>query len=138
MPAGPDQCFDLARSQAAHVRSVSVTRERVVEGPPYDLLRMNDQVTFEGMHLGIRWRFSAKITDFQRPHRFSDVQIRGPFRAFRHDHIFEPSADGTIVRDVLEFQSGFGPVVDFLLGVHLKNLLTERAASLKLMAEDLG
>ena len=36
------------------------------------------------------------------PHWFSESLVHGPFASFSHRHEFEPVADGTIVRDVLD------------------------------------
>ncbi len=51
--------------------------------------------------LPIRWR--TLIDVWEPPHRFVDLQIRGPFRQWRHRHTFQASGDGTLVADVVDF-----------------------------------
>ncbi len=44
---------------------------------------------------------------------FEDVQVSGPFRAWRHKHIVKPHADGAILRDEIEYRMPvplFGPL----------------------------
>jgi ligand-binding SRPBCC domain-containing protein len=64
--------------------------------------------------LPVRTLWIARIIEFERDHHFADVQAKGPFRRFAHRHEFEKSSrdgrEGTIVRDVIEYDVGFGPL----------------------------
>ena len=51
--------------------------------------------------LPIRWRTLIEVWD--PPHRFVDLQVRGPFRQWRHGHTFTDSGDRTLVSDVVDF-----------------------------------
>lgn len=86
--APKELCFDLARSTDLHVESAEFSLEKIVAGVSTGLLKLNDTVTFEGRHFGIRQRMSAQITKFNRPYSFSDSQITGIFKSFVHDHSF--------------------------------------------------
>lgn len=103
-------CFDLARSVDAHLQSSEFTGERAVEpGRTSGLLEFGDLVTFEGVHFGIRQRFTARITEMDRPHRFVDELVKSTFRALCHVHSFEAAADGTtLMTDALEWTSPLG------------------------------
>ena len=39
-------------------------------------------------------RWVAQHTVYDPPHLFEDVQLKGPFRSWRHRHIIEPHPDG--------------------------------------------
>jgi ligand-binding SRPBCC domain-containing protein len=62
--------------------------------------------------LPFRRQWTALITEFEWNHHFSDVQKRGPFKSFHHRHeLREEMRDqvmGTMVRDVIEYDVGFG------------------------------
>lgn len=62
--------------------------------------------------LPFRARWTALITEFEWNNHFADIQKRGPFRRFHHRHEFEAQtrngAEGTIVRDVLDYEVGLG------------------------------
>jgi ligand-binding SRPBCC domain-containing protein len=59
-----------------------------------------------------RARWIALITEFEWNHHFVDIQKKGPFKRFKHRHEFSVetrnSANGTVVRDVIEYDAGFG------------------------------
>lgn len=62
------------------------------------------------------WRreWIAAITEFEWNHHFADVQKKGPFQQWHHRHEFMPEARedlmGTLVRDLIEYEVGFGPL----------------------------
>jgi len=78
----------------AGVGSLIVTSFRLLPGLPF------------------RAQWIARITEFEWNHHFADVQDRGPFRSFHHRHEFSAeerqSVHGTIVRDLIEYEIGFG------------------------------
>ncbi len=49
----------------------------------------------------------AKHTRYEPPRMFEDVQIEGPFRSWRHRHVIEPHAEGSILRDEIEYEPPF-------------------------------
>jgi ligand-binding SRPBCC domain-containing protein len=56
----------------------------------------------------IRVSWDALIEDFRWLHGFCDVQLRGPFRYWRHCHTLESNANGTLLRDSLEYELPLG------------------------------
>src|SRR5512138_228109 len=56
----------------------------------------------------LRWR--TKILEWNPPHGFVDVQLKGPYKLWHHTHAFEAEADGTRVRDVVRYELPLGPV----------------------------
>lgn len=101
-------CFDLARSIEMHLQSTEATRERAVAGVTHGLLGLNQEVTWEATHFGIRQRFTSRITAFDRPNHFRDSQVCGPFRRFDHDHTFTIEAGSVIMTDVFDYESPLG------------------------------
>ena len=69
--AAPAVCFDLARDAQLHLESARPTGERIVAGRDVGLWELGDEITFEGVHLGVRQRFSARVVEFERPDYFS-------------------------------------------------------------------
>lgn len=57
----------------------------------------------------VRWR--TEITAWDPPHHFIDVQRRGPYRWWHHDHRFEPCAEGTRVIDEVEYAAPAGALL---------------------------
>ena len=75
--------------------------------------------------LPFRAQWTALITEFEWNHHFADTQKRGPFKSFHHGHeLREETRDqvrGTVVRDVIEYDVGFG-----LLGKLAQRLFVSR------------
>jgi ligand-binding SRPBCC domain-containing protein len=62
--------------------------------------------------LPFRGRWLARITQCEINHFFTDLQVRGPFKSWHHRHEFvsqaKEAAGGTLIRDVVEYEVGFG------------------------------
>jgi ligand-binding SRPBCC domain-containing protein len=56
----------------------------------------------------IRWL--TRIEIWEPGARFVDVQVSGPYRAWRHTHSFEPHERGTLVRDTVRYALPLGPL----------------------------
>jgi ligand-binding SRPBCC domain-containing protein len=131
--------FDYARDIDLHVRSQARARERAVGGVTNGLIGLGEQVTWKATHFGVPFTMTSRITEFDRPHRFVDEQIRGPFARFRHEHTFEEHDVRTLMIDRVTFVSPMGligRVVDRLaLARYLRALIERRAAFIKHEAE---
>ena len=63
---------------------------------------------------GIKLRWRTRIEVWEPPHRFIDLQIKGPYRQWHHEHIFEPQDNGTLCRDRVRYAVLGGSLVDRL------------------------
>jgi ligand-binding SRPBCC domain-containing protein len=59
---------------------------------------------------GIPFRWRTRIEDVVPGRSFVDVQLRGPYRLWRHLHAFEDAPGGTRVRDRVEYELPLGPL----------------------------
>jgi len=137
--APPARCFDLAREVELHTRSLASSGERAVAGVTRGLLVLGDSVTWEGRHLGVHQRLTARITAYDRPHYFVDEQVKGAFDWFQHTHLFVPDGAGTLMMDRFAFAAPLGPLGRLaehsFLARYMRRLLHERALVLKAVAE---
>lgn len=64
--------------------------------------------------LPVRAQWIARITEFEWNHHFADVQQKGPFKQWHHRHEFlqetRNGVNGTVVRDLIQYEVGFGPL----------------------------
>jgi ligand-binding SRPBCC domain-containing protein len=58
--------------------------------------------------LPVRWR--TRIVEWEPPHRFSDVQDRGPYARWEHTHSFERRETGVLMRDDVRYALPLGPL----------------------------
>ena len=126
----PERLFDLARSVDAHVESQKGSGERAVAGVTSGLIGAGQEVTWRARHFGIPLTMTSRVTAFDFPRSFTDEQVKGPFRSFRHIHEFEATPGGCIMTDRVEFTAPFGTlgrvVERLVLRPYLQRLITDR------------
>jgi ligand-binding SRPBCC domain-containing protein len=129
----PEAAFDACLDVDMHTKSMGSSAERAVGGMTTGRLKAGDAVTWEASHFGLPWRMTVRITDYRRPHGFTDEQISGPFGRWCHEHSFAPNpadSSATLMRDVIEFTAPMGPVgglvARFILRPYLQRLIARR------------
>lgn len=132
-------CFDLARSIDLHKISVSGSDEEAVAGRTSGLIGLNEEVTWQATHLGVRQKLSSRITQFEYPVYFRDEMFKGAFKKLEHDHFFEEKEGVTYMKDYFCFESPLGIVGKIFntlfLKAYLEKLLSARNAVIKEYAE---
>ena len=63
---------------------------------------------------GVPIRWQTEITCWDPPHRFVDVQRRGPYTLWEHTHTFEDKDGGTLCRDDVRYRPRGGALIDWL------------------------
>lgn len=110
IPLGPLDTFDLALDIDAHMGSMAKSGERAIDGVTTGVIGLDETVTWRARHFGITWTMSTTISELDRPTRFVDRQLRGPFKEFIHEHTFVPVDGGTHVTDRVRFAAPLGPL----------------------------
>ncbi len=134
------RCFDLARSIDFHMHSMRAFGERAVEGRTTGLIELDEHVTWEARHMGVRQRLTSRITAFEPPHRFVDEMVRGAFASLHHENRFEATGPSTTrLTDTLTFRSPLGPLgrladIMFVRG-YMRRLIHAHQQHLKAAAE---
>ena len=117
------------------------SKERAIAGVTSGQIGLDQEVTWEGRHFGIKWHMTSRITELDKPHRFVDEMVKGPFKSYRHEHLFVSKGDNTRMTDVIEFSTPGGPfrrISDALVGMYLEKLIAARNVTIKQEAETSG
>jgi ligand-binding SRPBCC domain-containing protein len=134
-----DRVFDLSRSITLHIISTAPTKEEAIAGITSGLINESETVTWQARHLYKTRRFTSKITAMQKPGHFTDEMIKGDFKSFRHEHHFKAVDNGTIMIDLINFETPYGYIgklfTSFYLKKYLEDFLTRRNAVIKEYAE---
>lgn len=100
-----EELFDLSLSIDEHVASMQSSSERAIRGVTQGSIALGETVTWRARHFGVWFTMTSQITSLDRPARFVDEQVRGPFRLFQHEHLFVRDGDDTVMTDTLTLAS---------------------------------
>jgi ligand-binding SRPBCC domain-containing protein len=118
-----ERVFNLSRSINLHSISTAHTNERAIAGTTTGLINLNETVTWQARHLFKTRLHTSKISSMESPGFFVDEMTKGDFKSFRHEHHFKPADNGTIMIDILEFESPYGSLGKFFNAIYLKKYL---------------
>jgi ligand-binding SRPBCC domain-containing protein len=121
--APADIVFDLSRHIGLHAESMSKYKEEAVAGTRFGLIEKDETVTWRARHLFKNRLLRAKITGMKKPEMFTDEQAEGDFKMMKHEHHFKPCDNGTIMIDLLHFESPYGAIGRFFNSVYLTNYM---------------
>lgn len=127
--------FNNARNIDLHQQSASQTHEKAIAGKTSGLIELGETVTWKGKHFGFYIQHQSIISEMDFPIYFVDKQVKGHFKSFKHQHLFEEKDGVTIMQDILQYETPFGffgNLFDVLfLKRHLINFLRYRNEVLK-------
>jgi ligand-binding SRPBCC domain-containing protein len=95
----PRNLFDITPDWLRFVMKDRETKTEVFEGAEFDY-------TIRWLSVTLRWR--SRIEGYRPPEQFTDVQLVGPYRSWRHRHTFEEVPGGTLMRDIVTYRLPFG------------------------------
>lgn len=131
--------FDLSRSITMHKKTMAHINETAIAGTTHGLIGKDETVTWQAKHFFKIRQFTIAITQMEIPLMFEDEMTRGDFKSFIHQHYFKQVDNGTIMIDVVDFESPYGKlgkVVNTLfLKRYMEKLLVKRNRLIKEYAE---
>ena len=71
---------------------------------------------------GLPFSWRTEITEWDPPYRFIDTQLKGPYKMWVHEHIFEERGESTFMTDIVNYISpgGLLEIIPHLLFVERK------------------
>lgn len=126
--ASPERLFDVSLSIDEHLRSMQDSGERAIGGVTSGMIGLGESVTWRARHFGLPITMTSRIEVLERPRIFVDQQLKGPFKRFRHEHLFEPLGTGTLMTDTITLAAPVGGwFADRLILVpYLRRLILQR------------
>lgn len=108
IPAPRDEVFEFfedPRNLAKITpKSMGMKITRIDELPVCRDFRI--EYTIQWLFVKLKW--VTRITQYEPPQLFADVQERGPYKYWRHEHTFEEAGGQTLMRDRVEYELPFG------------------------------
>jgi len=90
--------------------------------------------------LGIKMLWRSRIIDYQPPERFTDIQLKGPYKSWVHMHILEKSHEGTLMRDEVSYKLYLPALIvhPFMIRKKLMDIFSYRAVKISEWAEKMN
>lgn len=89
---------------------MSKSAETAIAGITSGAIALGESVTWRARHFGVWFTMTSKITALNTPTRFVDEQQNGPFKRFRHEHLFHGGPGGCQMTDILDVTAPLGPL----------------------------
>ena len=134
--------FQLKREQTIN-RSIEEVRDFISSPanlktitPDYmgfDIISEIPSKMYEGMIIsykvsplmGIKTTWVTEITHLERLKYFVDEQRGGPYKIWHHQHILEPTENGTLMKDIVSYQPPMGVLGNIANSLIIKGKLNE-------------
>ncbi len=88
-------------------------RFRVVTPDPIEM-RVGAQIDYRLRVRGVPVRWRTQILEWDPPHSFVDVQLKGPYELWHHTHTFESLGDRTRCTDEVRYRPPGGPLAGLI------------------------
>ena len=70
-------------------------------------MRKDAVIDYSIRWLGLPMKWRSLITEYDPPHGFRDEQVRGPYKLWRHSHIFREVNGSSVISDRVEYELPF-------------------------------
>lgn len=74
-------------------------------------------------HIPLHWR--TEILDVQEMVQFTDIQLRGPFKLWKHIHHFVALENGVLIKDVVHYQLPFGRIGQYVHSLFVRKRIED-------------
>ena len=111
LPRPPVEVFPFFAA-AANLEAITppFLRFRIVTPTPIPM-RVGTLIQYRLRLHGVPISWLTSIQEWDPPHRFVDVQVRGPYALWHHTHEFEADGTGaTVMRDTVRYALPLGPL----------------------------
>jgi ligand-binding SRPBCC domain-containing protein len=103
VPRPRDEIFPFfAEAANLEVLTPPWLRFRIVTPQPVRMAQ-GTRIDYHLSLRGLPMAWTSEITVWDPPYRFIDEQIRGPYRIWVHEHLFEPIDGGTRILDRVDY-----------------------------------
>lgn len=124
VPRPLEEVFDFfSRAENLEALTPAFLRFKILTPPPIQM-KPGAVIEYRLSLYGIPVRWKTLIEVWEEGRRFVDVQARGPYKSWRHEHRCEAAGGSTVMRDRVDYSMPFG-----LLGALAHALFVRRSVA---------
>lgn len=98
-----ERVFNLSRSLTLSKMAFKSAKEQLLSSSAANMVGAGETITLRAKHLGKTREITARVTDFTLPDGYTEEQIKGDLKSFRHEYHFKKVENGTIMIDLVEY-----------------------------------
>jgi ligand-binding SRPBCC domain-containing protein len=105
-----DEVFEFfSKAENLEVLTPSHLHFRILTNLPIEM-KKGTLINYRIKLLGVPFKWRTKISEWHPPHKFVDIQLKGPYRQWIHIHTFEETEHGVLMTDMVHYKLfGFLP-----------------------------
>jgi ligand-binding SRPBCC domain-containing protein len=114
------------------------------KGMGFDITQMDElpirpsfRIEYTVRVMGVPLKWVTIIPVYDPPHRFVDIQKKGPYRSWTHEHTFDEVDGQTLMRDRVQYELPFGilgrAVHALVVSRQLRDIFDYRARKIRKM-----
>lgn len=88
-------------------------------------MRVGALIDYSIRLMGVPMAWRTEITVWEPPHRFADLQLRGPYALWDHLHEFVADGDGTLIRDRVRYRPRGGPLAPLVHALFVRRKIEQ-------------
>ncbi len=112
----PRNLFDITPGWLSFIMQDRRSKAEMFDGAEFDY-------TIRWFGIPLRWR--SRIEGYVPPERFTDVQLVGPYRVWRHLHLFEQRENDTVMHDRVLYRLPLGLIGDAVHALAVRRQLED-------------
>lgn len=112
----PRNLFDITPDWLSFVMKEKDSKTEMFEGAEFDY-------TIRWCGIPIPWK--SRISGYNPPGQFTDIQLAGPYRSWNHLHTFDETSEGTLMVDTVTYQLPLGSLGNMVHALTVRRQLED-------------
>ena len=108
IPLPHDEVFDFFSKATNLERLMPDWLDFQTLSPPPIIMQEGTEIDYQFKLRFLKMKWRARIVDWSPPHQFVDEQTKGPYRFWRHKHLFKDVEGGCLIKDCVDYAVPLG------------------------------
>lgn len=125
IPLPPEKVFPFFQNAQNLERITPPSLSFTIRGMSTEQIEQGTEIDYDLKIHGVPAKWKSEIDEWKPPHRFVDIQKKGPYQLWHHTHEFRPFCGGTLMVDRVRYQLPLGILGRWIGGSFVKKDVTK-------------